>query len=301
MEDHRLRAFCLVVEMKSFSKAAEAKFMTQSAMSHLIKGLEDELEVKLLTRDAKAIEPTPAGRLFYENAKQILVNYRRLEDEICSFTKNIKGPLLIGASPTAANYLLPQVLYDFSKDHPTVRIELSIAGSEKTVDDLSEGRIALGIIDSSIKNARIFAEEIIDDEIVIIASDDNPLTKKKKLSPAELVSQPIILPDIDAGSREFINGFLRGIGVSPERIKVSMILGSPELIIQMVRAGQGISFISKWAAFSAIKDGTISMLKISEEKLTRKFSMITMDKEPSNLTARTFRDFIRAYRFFIPF
>lgn len=275
--------------------------MTQSAMSHLIKGLEDELEVKLLTRDAKAIAPTPAGRLFYEHAKQILVNYRRLEDDICSFTKSIKGPLLIGASPTAANYLLPQVLYDFSKDNPTVRIELSIAGFEKTVADLSEGKIDLGIVDGSLKNARIFSEEIIDDEIVIIASDDNPLARKKKLSPAELISQPIILPDIGAGEREFINGFLRGIGVSPESIKVSMILGSPELIIHMVRAGQGISFISKWAAFSAIKDGTLSLIKMSEEKLTRKFSMATIEKGPSTLAARTFRDFIRAYRFFIPF
>ena len=65
MEDHRLRAFCLVVEKKSFSKAAEAKFMTQSAMSHLIKNIEDELGVKLLNRQAKTVTLTPAGRLFY--------------------------------------------------------------------------------------------------------------------------------------------------------------------------------------------------------------------------------------------
>lgn len=168
--------------------------MTQSAMSHLISGLEDELEVKLLLRDAKAIEPTPAGRLFYEHAKHILVNYRKLEDKLYSFTKKIKGPLMIGASPTAANYLLPQVLYDFAKEYPAVRIELSVSGFEKTVADLTAGKIDL-----------------------------------------------------------------------------------------------------------AIKDGTISLLKISEEKLTRKFSMATMDKEPSTLTAYTFRDFIRAYKFFIPF
>jgi DNA-binding transcriptional LysR family regulator len=72
MEDHRLKAFCLVVEMKSFSKAAEARFLTQSAMSHLIKNLEDELDMKLLIRRGKSVSTTPAGKIFYRRAKQIL-------------------------------------------------------------------------------------------------------------------------------------------------------------------------------------------------------------------------------------
>src|SRR4030042_5905657 len=82
MEDHRLKAFCLVVGMKSFSKAAEAKLMTQSAMSHLIKNLEDELGVKLLNRQAKMVTPTLAGRLFYDYAMQILGLYKKMEHDV---------------------------------------------------------------------------------------------------------------------------------------------------------------------------------------------------------------------------
>lgn len=87
MEDHKLKAFCLVVEMKSFSKAAEAKFMTQSAMSHLIKNIEDELGIKLLNRKGKIIVPTPAGRIFYEQAKQILKQYEKMENDIYVIVK----------------------------------------------------------------------------------------------------------------------------------------------------------------------------------------------------------------------
>lgn len=72
MEDHRLKAFCLVFEMKSFSKAAEAKFMTQSAMSHLIKNLENEIGMTLFIRKGKYVIPTPTGKIFYENATDLI-------------------------------------------------------------------------------------------------------------------------------------------------------------------------------------------------------------------------------------
>ena len=78
MEDHRLKAFCLVYELKSFSKAAAAKFMTQSAMSHLIKNLEEELGVKLLNRQGKTVLPTTAGSTFYSHAKKILRSVQSL-------------------------------------------------------------------------------------------------------------------------------------------------------------------------------------------------------------------------------
>src|SRR5512135_1923344 len=113
MEDHRLKAFCLIVETKSFSKAAEAKFMTQSAMSHLIKNLEDDFGMKLLIRKGKNIVPTPAGRILYDHAQQILTQYKRMENDLYASANKVKGLLSIGASATAATYLLPQVFYDF--------------------------------------------------------------------------------------------------------------------------------------------------------------------------------------------
>ncbi len=193
MEDHRLRAFCLVVEMKSFSKAAEAKFMTQSAMSHLIKNLEDELGVKLLNRKVKTVTLTPAGRLFYDYARQILQLYKKMENDVYSIVHKVKGPLPIGASPTAAIYLLPQVFYSFSKNYPDVQIEVSVSNTEAIIDYICDGVIDLGIIEGDTKKRTIHSEEIAEDEIVIIASDENPLSKKKPLTPNDLVSQPFIM------------------------------------------------------------------------------------------------------------
>lgn len=301
MEDHRLKAFCLVVELKSFSKAAEAKFMTQSAMSHLIKNLEDELGVKLLNRHSKTVTPTSAGRLFYEHAKLILEQYKKMEDDVYAIVQKIKGTLCIGASTTAAAYLLPQVFYSFSKSYPEVHIELSVSNNEGIIDDLREGKIDIGIVEGNIRSSTAFLEEFAEDEIVIIASEDNPLTREKSLTSRDLLSQPLIMPETGSGTREFIEEFFHISKIDPKDIKVAMTLGSTELIIQMVQAGMGISFVSKWSVFKAIKDGSIKILNISGKKLRRKFYLTSLDKEPPTPVSRAFREFVKGYRFFVPF
>jgi DNA-binding transcriptional LysR family regulator len=301
MEDHRLKAFCLVVEMKSFSKAAEAKFMTQSAMSHLIKNLEDELGVKLLEREAKTVTPTPAGRLFYEYAKQMLDLYKRMENDVYSLVHKVKGPLSIGAGPTVATYLLPQIFYSFSKNYPEVQIEVSVLNTEAIIDCLYKGIIDIGIIEGNPKKINIHIEEIAEDELVIIASDENPLSRKKSLTPRDLLSQPFIMPEVGSGTRELVDNFLHALGLNTENLHVSMTLGNPELLIRMVQSGLGISFVSKWSVFSTIKDGSIKLLHIQGKRLRRKFYLISLHEEPSTVVAKTFREFLKTYKFFIPF
>ena len=301
MEDHRLKAFCLVVEMKSFSKAAEAKFMTQSAMSHLIKNLEDELGVKLLERKAKTVTPTPAGRLFYDYSKKILEIYKKMENDVYSLVNKVKGPLHIGASPTAATYLLPQVFYSFAKKFPEVQIEVSVLNTSDIIDSLHKGIIHTGIIEGNPQKTNIHLEEIAEDEMIIIASDENPLSKKKPLTPRDLLSQPFIMPELGSGTRELVDDFLRALGLKTENIHVSMTLGNPELLIRMVQSGLGISFVSKWSVFNAIKDGSIKILHIGGKRLKRSFNIVSLHEEPSTVVAKKFKEFLKEYKFFIPF
>jgi len=301
MEDHRLKAFCLVVEMKSFSRAAEAKLITQSAMSHLIKNLEDELGVKLLIRQGKTVLPTPAGRMFYASAKQILNQYKKMDDAISVLMHKVKGHLPLGVSMTVATYLLPQVIYTFFRKYPEVRIDLSVSNTEGIIHDLREGTIDIGIVEGNIKNTPVFLEEIADDEIVIIASDDNQLTQKDRLNPSDLLSQPFIMPETGSGIREFIEDFFYTSKTDTRDIKIAMTIGNPELTVQLVQSGIGIAFASKWSVFKAIKDGSIKILDISGRKLRRKFYLVSLEKEQVTMTAKIFWEFVKGYRFFMPF
>jgi len=301
MEDHRLKAFCLVVEMKSFSKAAEAKLLTQSAMSHLVRNLENELGVKLLNRQAKKVVPTSAGKLFYDHAKVILEQFQKMEDDVCALMQRVKGSLSMGADASAAAYLLPQVLYSFSREYPEVKVHLSVASTEKIVNDLNESTIDLGIIGGTVKNSSVFTEDIAEDEIIVIASDDNPLARKKALSSEDLLSQPFILPEAGSGTMDLIEGFFLRMGMDLQRVRVCMTLGNPDLIVQMVQSGIGISFVSKWSVFKAIQAGNIRILPVPGPKLRRKIYLVSPNKETTTMVAKTFRNFLRRYRFFMPF
>ena len=301
MEDHRLKSFCLVVETKSFSRAARAKRVTQSAMSHLIKNLEEELGVQLLRRAGREVTPTPPGRVLYEHAKKILDGYSRMGLDLSTSTRAMRGSLCVGASRTPASHLLPQVLYNFTVDHPDIEIELVVSNTDSLVQGIRDGRIDIGIVEGNISDSKILAEAIAEDEVVIIASEDHVLAKKKSITVQDLSDQTFILPESGSGTRELVDDFFHKMGMDTKMIKVRMTLDSPDLIVQMVQAGLGVAFASKWSVFTAVKEGMVKPLRLPNKKIKRHFYLISIEREPGSISAKTFKEFIKQYRFFVPF
>ncbi len=301
MEDHRLKSFCLVVETKSFSRAARTKRVTQSAMSHLIKNLEDELGVKLLRREGREVIPTPTGMVLYEHAKKILEYYARMGHDLTTSLRTMRGSLCLGASRTPASHLLPQVLYNFTKDHPDIEIDLVVSNTDSIIQGLRDDRIDIGIVEGNISDNKINAEAIAEDEVVIIAPEDHVLAKKKSVTVQDLAVQTFILPESGSGTRELVDDFFLNMGMDKKMIKVRMTLDSPELIVQMVQAGLGLAFASKWSVFTAVKEGMVKPLRLPNKKMKRNFCLISIEREPGSLSAKTFKEFIKQYRFFIPF
>jgi DNA-binding transcriptional LysR family regulator len=301
MEDHRLKSYCLVVETKSFSRAAQAKHMTQSAMSRLVKHLEDELGATLLHRKGKVIVPTPEGKLFYEHCKKILENYARMEQDLNSATRAAKWVLRLGASKTPAAHFLPRIVYDFSIANPGIRIDLTVCTTSSVLRDLHDGRIDAGLVEGAIRDETVSADSVAEDELVLIAPENHALTKKKIVTIQDLTSATFILPDQGSGTRELIDLFFREAGLEAGNVKVRMTLGSPELIVQMVQAGLGIAFASKWSVFAAVKEGTVKVLEVQGRKMKRHFYFIGNKRGPASNAGSTFSEFLKAYRFFIPF
>ncbi len=301
MEDHRLKSYCLVVETKSFSRAAQAKHMTQSAMSRLVKSLEDELGVTLLHRKGKAAVPTPEGRLFYEHARKILEGYARMEQDLGFATRAAKGVLRLGAGRTPAIHLLPQVIYEFAKMHPDIRIDLSVRGTASVLRDLRDGKIDVGIVGGTVIDGSFSTEIIAEDEIVLIAPENHPLTKKKNVTIQDLIAEPFILPEHGSGTRALVDAFFREARLDAKNIKVRMTLGSPEFVVQMVRAGMGIAFASKWSIFAAVTEGTVRLLQVPARKMKQHIYLINTDRETVSPFVNIFNEFIKRHRFFIPF
>ena len=301
MEDHRLKSYCLVVETKSFSRAAQAKHMTQSAMSRLVKNLEDELGVRLLHREGKVARPTPAGKIFYEHAKRLLEGYLRLDRDLSVVARTARDSLRLGSSRTAAFHLLPQALYDFAKRHPEFRIDLTVLKTENVLRDLRESRIDIGIVEGIGIDDNVYAEAITEDELVAIAPENHPLATKKTITAHDLIAQSFILPEHDSGTGELVDEFFRERGIDARRINARMTTGNPEFAVQMVQAGLGVAFVSKWSAFTAVKEGTVIVLRLPGKKILRKFFLVMAGREPACQPVKTFREFIIHHQFFVPF
>lgn len=298
IEDHRLRAFCLVVEMGSFSKAAAAKFMTQSAMSHLIRSLEHDLGEKLLLRDTRTVTPTAAGKVLYTHAQEILKHYCSIDEDLCALTTKVRGTLSIISTRIIADNLLPEVMYSFSKAYQDVALDVSIARTEQVVKAVTDGSADAGFFEGIIREIPPHAESIRTDEIVLIASDNHPLARMQFLTSEQLAGQAFLMPAAGSGIRECADLYLRSLGVTPSQLRVAMTIGDPILLVKMVQAGVGMAFVSKYAAAHALRDGSVVRLPINRKKLTRKLYM--MVNPGSSLLARTFRKFVQDFRFFRP-
>ncbi len=295
MEDHKLKVFCTVAETKSFSKTSEIIHLTQPAVSLQIQALEETYETKLFDRTGNTISLTPSGEVLYNYAKDILALYAEAEKEIGKITGLIRGSIMIGASTTIGNYVLPSVIVDFKKAHPKIKVSVVIGNTKRIEDLVNGGAIDFGVVEGSTTKQRIVAEPIIDDELIIIIPPYHPWAKRRLVSILELSKEPFILREEGSGTRIHIERFLTSHGVNLSDLKVVMSLGGIESIKLAVENGIGISIISKWAARKELKYGTLRSVGLKEEPMERSFMLIQVKNNIITHAVDEFLAYLRGY------
>ena len=297
MEDHKLKVFCTVAETKSFSKTSEIIHLTQPAVSLQIQALEEMYETKLFDRSSSKVTLTPAGEVLYKYAKDILALYVSAEKVIGEMTGLVKGSITIGAGSTIGNYLLPSVISDFRKAHPKIKVHLFVANMQRVIELLNAGNINLGLVEGDVKRQKMVVEKLISDELLVIVPIHHPWSKRKDVSVAELIDEPFILREAGSGTRQTIEKFFARHGITPQNMKVSMVLGSTQAIKEAVENGLGVSIISRWSARKELKFGTLHTLNFKEEKMVRNFSLLTHRNSVSSHAIEEFLSYLKSYPF----
>jgi len=297
MEDHKLKVFCTVAETKSFSKTSEIIHLTQPAVSLQIQALEEMYETKLFDRSSSKVTLTPAGEVLYKYAKDILALYVSAEKVIGEMTGLVKGSIAIGAGSTIGNYLLPSVISDFRKAHPKIKVNLFVANMQRVIELLNAGNISLGLVEGDVKRQKMVVEKLISDELLVIVPTHHPWSKRKDVSVAELIDEPFILREAGSGTRQTIEKFFARHGITPQNMKVSMVLGSTQAIKEAVENGLGVSIISRWSARKELRFGTLHTLNFKEEKMVRNFSLLTHRNSVSSHATEEFLSYLKSYPF----
>lgn len=273
MADRRLQVFYTVARVLSFTKAAETLHMTQPAVTFQVKQLEEFFNTRLFDRTHNKITLTEAGKLVYDYAEKILDHYDKMNSEVRELTGEVTGSLLIGASTTIAEYLLPNLLGVFNKKFEDVIIRLQVGNTDAIVAMVENNMIDLGIVEAPVYNKNLEVEVCRIDEMVLIVPPDHPLANRNKISIEDMRQYRYISREEGSGSRSVIDTYIREQGLSYSDLNVVMELGSPESVKMAVEAGVGIAIVSRTTLAKELKLGTLKALPL-DPPLQRPFSHV---------------------------
>jgi len=263
MADRRLQVFHAVAKHLSFTKAAEALFMTQPAVTFQIRQLEEHFNTRLFDRAHGRIALTPAGQLALDYAERILGLSSELDTRLKEMSGQVAGPLLIGASTTIAEFLLPQVLGEFKARYPAVVPRLFVANSEAVQGRIAERSLDLGFIEGDSHLPSLVTDVCCDDELRVVCAPSHPLAKLKSVVPKALLEHAYVSREPGSGTREVIDHYLQKAGVQPDSLQVVMELGSPEALKGLVATGLGFTIMSRAIAALEVKLGRLVQIPLS--------------------------------------
>lgn len=294
MADRRLQVFHTVARLLSFTKAAESLHMTQPAVTFQVRQLEEYFNTRLFDRTHNRINLTEAGKRVYSFADGIFALYAEMENSVRDLTGEISGILIIGASTTIAEYMLPALLGDFKKKYPDINVHLKVSNTEGIVSMIENNDIDLGVVEAPVMNKNLVVEGCRTDQLVAIVSPDHKLANHKQVKVKDLFECAYIEREEGSGTREVVQEYLNRCGIAPNDVHVSMELGSPEAIKGAVEAGMGVAIVSEVTIQKELKLGTLKALQL-DPPLERPFSFVHQKQKFRQRAMDELLVFARAY------
>lgn len=282
MFDYRLKVFHTVASRLSFTKASEELHISQPAVTKHIKEIENQLSAKLFDRKGTSIELTQSGKILYEYAEKIRGLYRDLEFEISQVNQQHKGKLIIGASTTVAQYILPEILAKFNTYYKDIKIELLTGNTEAISVLLKEEKIDLGIIEGESQSSYFHYKSFKADEIVLAAKTNHSLANKT-LTIKDLYTINLIFREQGSGTLEFIQNRLRDNGVNINELNTVIQLGSSESIKNYLLHSDCMAFLSISTILNELKNNILTVVDIKNFSIERDFHFILPKGEQSEL------------------
>lgn len=292
MADRRLQVFHAVAKHLSFTRAADALFMTQPAVTFQIRQLEEQYGTRLFERRHAGISLTPAGEVVLSFAQKILALSDELETRLSEMTGEMRGPLLVGGSTTIAEFMLPRVLGEFNAAYPQVRARLIVANSESIESQVAEHTLDVGLIEVPGKLAGLTSQVCCEDELIVICAPDYPLAGMKSVTPKALAEYEFISREPGSGTREITDAYFRSHKVPPESLKTQMELGSPEALKGVVSTGLGFAIVSRAVVAKELQLGELLAIPLRPALKRSLYLVFQQDRFQSRLTA-TFIEFTR--------
>jgi DNA-binding transcriptional LysR family regulator len=271
----QLEIFCQVVELGSFSKAADAVFLAQASVSERIANLEKMVGIKLLDRLGRQVVPTKAGELLYKHAVLLLDMKRTARLEMENFLGVKQGEIHMGGSTIPGEYILPKVIRSFNEKYSSISVVLTIADTSEIENRVLKGHLELGVIGSKGTQKSLIYQEIWKDELVLVIPTKHRWARKKWVTPEELLGEPFILREVGSGTLKSMEDHLQIPESEVEGpLRAVARFGSSTAVKEGIKAGLGVSILSARAIDTELKTGILKALRVKGLPMHRSFFLI---------------------------
>lgn len=242
MEIDQLRYFLKVAERQNFTRASEDLSITQPALSRAVAKLESEIGQPIFERQARKVTLTDAGRLLLARAEQIVA---LVDDTLAEITDDGEcGNVRVGAIPTIAPFFLPAILRDFRDQHPRANVQVYEETTDKLLLRCNHGEIDVAVLAAPIERQHLEIEPLFEEELLLVMSADNHLSKKRKIAVTDIQGHAFVLLDETHCLSDTIISFCRQRSFQPVTIEHTSQLATVE---ELVALGHGVSLIPQMA------------------------------------------------------
>ena len=291
MHIETLKVFCDLVDLESFSLAAERNFITQSAVSQQIRTLEDKFKRRLLerVRGRRDVKLTSTGEVFYRESKKVLDSFDQLQESLRGVVGKIGGTVKIATVYSVGLHELPPKVREFMTKFPSAKIDLEYSRTTRVVRDVLNGTVELGIIAFPEPRRGLTIVEMANNRLVLIAPPDHKLAAKKRVKTSDLDGQDFVLFERDVPTRKATDKILKEHGVEVRKVAE---FDNIETIKRAVEVGFGLAIVPEPTVSGASQSDKLAVIELAEKYWVRTVGVIYRSDRALSLAARKFVELI---------
>lgn len=287
MHIETLKIFCDLVDLESFSLAAERNFVTQSAVSQQIRALEEKFSRRLLERirGRRDVNLTPAGEVFYRESRNVLAAYDVLQESLRGVVGKIGGTVKVSTVYSVGLHELPSKVREFMTKFPSAKIDLEYSRTTRVVRDVLNGTVELGVLAFPESKRGLTIVPMPDNRLVLITPPDHKFAGRAKVKVGELNGQDFVHFERDVPTRKAMDRIFKSNGVEVNKIAE---FDNIETIKRAVEVGFGLAIVPEPAVAEAVKAGTLAVVPLAEKYWIRSVGVIHRSDKELSLAARKF-------------
>lgn len=287
MHIETLKVFCDLVDLQSFSLAAERNFITQSAVSQQIRSLEEKFKRKLLerVRGRRDVKLTPAGEVFYREAKNVLSAYDQLHESLRGLVGKIGGTVKVACTYSVGLHEMPAKVGEFMSKFPSARIDLEYSRTTRVVRDVLNGTVELGILAFPDSRRGLTIRQMPTDRMVLVCPPDHKFASKTQVRTKDLDGIEFVHFERDTPTRKATDRILKNAGVEVNKIAE---FDNIETIKRAVEVGFGVAILPQPAVLDEEKAGRLTVIRLAEKEWVRPVGVIHRSDRNLSLAAKKF-------------